>query len=75
MTILMKIFLSFFLQTYVDRQNDLRINVTEILSSMMRINQRSYITMIDIMKLDIIEKLVRIQFKDDEERKMMKGER
>ena len=65
----MKIFLPLFLQTHVDRQNGLRINVTETLSSVMRINRRSYIAMIDVMGLDIIVKLIEIQFNDDRERK------
>ena len=36
---------------------------------MMRINQRNYIIVIDIMRLNIIEKLVEIRFKNDKKRK------
>ena len=75
MTTLTKIFLPPFLQTHVDRQDGLRINVTETLPSMMRINQRSYIAVVDMVGLGIIEKLVGIQFKDDGGRKTVEGER
>jgi hypothetical protein len=44
---LTKIFLPPFLQTHVDRQDGLRINVTETLPSVMWINQRSYIAVVD----------------------------
>ena len=69
MTTLMKIFLSPFLQTHVDRQDGLRINVTETLPSVMRINQRSYIAVVDAVGLGIIEKLVGIRFNDGGGRK------
>ena len=64
MTMLMKIFLPPFLQTHVDHQDGLRINMTETLPSMMRINQRSYTAVVDVVSLDTIEKLVGIQFDD-----------
>jgi hypothetical protein len=58
-----------FLQTHVDRQDGLRINVAETLPSVMRINQRNYITVVDVVMLGIIEKIAGIRFNDDGGRK------
>ena len=52
---------SHFLQIHIDHLNSLRINVTETLLSIIKINSRSYITVVDVMDLATIGKVIGIR--------------